>query len=166
MKHLKSIGHLVLFSFLSYFYCTFAEALRDTRNHLTLPYGLMLVIGQRCHQKTHFGHGVPMMEDADAPHAGTQRLVERRAVVGKLSSSVDEDVIGGGDDVGGVDPHHSDGDVGAFAPLLHAHGLIHGAHQATEIPKQALFGIPLSANLEGGGEQKVGEWGEKRRVAI
>lgn len=97
-------------------------------DHLTLPYGLMLVVGQRCHQKTHFGHGAPVVEDADAPHAGTQWLVERRAVVGELGSGVDQDVVGGGNDVGWVDPHHSDGDVGAFAPLLHAHRLVHGAH--------------------------------------
>lgn len=118
----------------------------------------MLAVGQRCHQKTHFGHGAPVVEDADAPHAGTQRLVERRAVVGELGRRVDQDVVGGGDDVGGVDPNHGDGDVGAFAPLLHAHRLVHGAHQAAEVPEHALLGVPLSADLKGGGSEGGRRW--------
>lgn len=111
----------------------------------------MLAVCQRRHQEAHLGHGAPVVQDADAPHAGTQRLVEWRAVVGELGGGIDQDVVGGGDDVGGVDPHHGDGDVGALAPLLHAHRLVHGAHQAAEVPEHALLGVPLGADLEWGG---------------
>lgn len=107
----------------------------------------MLVVRQRGHEKAHLSHRAPVVQDADAPHAWSQRLVERRAVVGKLGAGVDQDVVGGGDDVGGVDPHHRDGDIGTLAPLLHADRLVHGAHQAPEVSEHALFGIPLCADL-------------------
>lgn len=114
---------------------------------LTLSDGLVLAVGQRGHQEAHLGHGAPVVQDANAPHARTQRLVERRAVVGELSVAVNQDVVGGGDDVGGVNPHHGDSDICTFAPLLHSHCLVHGAQQSAKVPEHALFGIPLSANL-------------------
>lgn len=85
-------------------------------------------MGQRGNEEFHLGHGAPVVQDADAPHAGSQRLVQRGAVVGELGAGVDQNVIGGRDDVGGIDPHDGDGDVGPLAPLLHAHCLVHGPH--------------------------------------
>lgn len=117
---------------------------------LTLSYGLALVKGQRGDEEAQLSHWAPVVQDADAPHAGPQRLVERRAVVGVLGAGVDQDVVGGRDDVGGVNPHDRDGDVGTLAPLLHAHRLVHRAHHAAEVSEHALFGVPLSADLTAG----------------
>lgn len=114
---------------------------------LTLSYGLAFAESQRGNKEAHLGYGTPVVQDADAPHARPQRLVERRAVVRELGAGVDQNVIGGGDDVGRVDPHDRDGDVRPFGPLLHAHRLIHGAHEATEVSEHAFFGIPLCTNL-------------------
>jgi len=121
---------------------------------VTLSYGLVLVEGQRRDQEAHLGHGAPVVQDAHAPHARPQRLVERRPVVGELGGGVDQDVVGGGDDVDGVDPHHGHRHVGALAPALHAHHAVHGPHQAPDVPEQPLLGVPLCADLmeeEGGG---------------
>lgn len=125
---------------------------------LTLSYGLVLVVGQRGDKEAHLSHGAPVVQDADAPHTGPQGLVERRAVVGELGAGVDQNVIGGRDDVGGVDPHDRNGDVGALAPPLHAHRLVHGAHQAAEVSEHAFLGVPLSANLT----MREGEKGDER----
>lgn len=114
---------------------------------LTLSYGLVLIVGLRGNEETHLGHGAPVVQDADAPHARAQRLVEWRAVVGELGVGVDQNVIGGGDNIGGVDPYDGDGDVATLTPLLHADCLIHGAHQATEVSEHAFFGIPLCSDL-------------------
>lgn len=114
---------------------------------LTLSYGLMLVVSQRGNKEVHLSHGAPVVQDADAPHTGAQGLVERGAVVGELGAGVDQNVIGGGDDVGGVNPHNCDGDIGTFTPLLHANCLVHGAHHAAEVSEHTFFGIPLCADL-------------------
>lgn len=114
----------------------------------------MLAVGQRDHKKAHFGHGAPVVQDADAPHPGAKRLVERWPVVGELGVGVNQDVVGGGDDVGGVDPHHGDGDVGALAPLLHSHRLVRGAQQSAEVPEHALFRVPLGPDLITGNEKQ------------
>lgn len=114
---------------------------------LTLSYGLVLVKSHGRDQEAQLGHGAPVVQDADAPHAGPQGLVERRAVVGELGAGVDQNVVRGCDDVGGVDPHDRDRDVGPLSPLLHAHRLVHGAHQAAKVSEQAFFGIPLRPDL-------------------
>lgn len=114
---------------------------------LTLPDGLVLVIRQRDDEETCFSHRAPVMQDANVPHPRAQRLVQRWAVVSELCARVNQDVIGRGDDVGGVDPNNGDGDVRPFVPLLHAHRLFHGTHQAADVPEHAFFGIPLRADL-------------------
>lgn len=67
--------------------------------------------------------------------------------MGELGVGIDENVIGGRDDIGGVDPHDCDGDVRAFTPLLHAHRLVHGTHQAAKVSEHTFFGIPLGPDL-------------------
>lgn len=107
----------------------------------------MLIEGQRGNKEAHLSHGAPVVQDADAPHTRAQRLVERWAVVGELCAGVYQNVIGGGNDVGGVNPHNCDSDVRTLTPLLHANRLVHGAHQATEVSEHAFFGIPLCTDL-------------------
>lgn len=129
-----------------------------------MSYWLVLIVGQRDNEEAHLGHRVPVVQDADAPNTRAQRLVEWWAVVGELCVGVNQNVIGGGDDVGGVNPHNCDGDVGTLTPLLHANRLSHGAHQATEVSEHTFFGIPLCADLltEGGG-QRIVRGGENRK---
>lgn len=106
------------------------------------------------------------MQDANAPHSRSQRLVERRAVVGELGAGIDQNVIGGSDDIGGVDPHDCDGDVGTLAPLLHAYCLVHWAHQAAEVPEHTFFGIPLSADLTVEEENKEMRGRENKKTRV
>lgn len=133
---------------------------------LTLSYGLVLIIGQRGDKEVHLSHGAPVVQDAHAPHTRPQRLVERWAVVGVLCAGVDQNVIGGRDDVGGVDPHDRDGDVRALTPLLHAHRLVHGAHQAAEVSEHALFGVPLCTDLTTGEQNKEMRGSENKRTRV
>lgn len=108
---------------------TWAFYHRDNLNlFLTLSYGLVFVISQRGNEEAHLRYRTPVMQDADVPHTGPQRLVERWAIVGKLGACINQNVISGCDDVGRVDPHNRDGDIRPFNPLLHAHRLIHGTH--------------------------------------
>lgn len=107
----------------------------------------MLVISQWGDEESDLSHWAPVVQDADAPHPRAQRLVEWWAVVCELCARVDQDVIGCGDDVGGVDPNDGDCDVRPFVPLLHAHRLVHGTHQAADVSEHALFSIPLCADL-------------------
>lgn len=128
---------------------------------LTLPYGLVFVVSQRGNKEAHLCHRAPVVQDANAPHAGPQGLVERWTIVGELSAGVDQNVIGGCDDVGGVDPHDGDSDVKTLAPLLHAHRLVHGSHQAAKVSEQTLFGIPVCSDLIGNEkERKQGDQSE------
>lgn len=69
--------------------------------------------------------------------------------MGDLSRGVHQDVVSGGDDVGGVDPHHSGRQVAlASAPALHGHGLVLGAHETPPVPEETLLRIPVCPNLK------------------
>lgn len=134
---------------------------------LTLSYRLMLHISQRTNQKPRLGHGAPVMQHPYGPHPRPERLVQGGSVVGVLCAGVDQDIVGGSDDVGGVDPHHGDGHVGALGPPLHPDCLVHGTHQTTEVTEHALFGIPLCADLrEGWRKGRRGGRREKRECVI
>lgn len=134
---------------------------------LTLSYRLMLHISQRANQKPRLGHGAPVMQHPYGPHPRPERLVQGGSVVGVLCAGVDQDIVGGSDDVGGVNPHHGDGHVWALGPPLHPDCLVHGTHQTTEVTEHALFGIPLCADLrEGWRKGRRGGRREKRECVI
>lgn len=114
---------------------------------ITLSYGLVLVVGQWKDKETNFGHRAPVMKDSDFPDSGSQWLVKWRTVVSELCTCVDQDVVGSSNNIGGVDPDHGDCDVWPFVPFLHAYCLIHGTHQASDVPEHTLFSVPLCANL-------------------
>lgn len=103
---------------------------------------------QRSHDETGLTQRVPVVQHLQRPHAGPQRRGEWRAVVGDLSGSVHQDVVSGGDDVGGVDPHHSGRQVAlASAPALHGHWLVLGPHESPPVPEETLLRIPVRPDL-------------------
>jgi len=57
--------------------------------------------------------------------------------------------VGGGDDVGGVDPHHGGRQVAlAAAPALRGCRLVLGPQQAPPVPEETLLRIPVGSNLK------------------
>lgn len=66
-----------------------------------------------------------------------------------FSGGVHQDVIGGGDDVGGVDPDHGGRQVAlTAAPTLHGHGLILGPQEAPPVSKETLLSVPVRPHLK------------------
>lgn len=116
---------------------------------LTFPERLPAVEGLRHHQELVLPQGLPELEQADGPGAGAQRPVQGRFVLGEFCLSIHRDVIGGSNNVRGVDPHHCGCQVGASRPLLHGHWLIKRPHQASKIAEEPFLGVPLCAHLQG-----------------
>ncbi len=114
---------------------------------LTLAYRQVFVVGQGSDEKACLCHRAPVVQHTYGPHAGTQRQVQRRLVVRELSTAVDQDVVGGSDDIGGVNPHHSHGHIWPFPPFLHSHRLVHGSHQIPIVPEYPFLCIPVCSNL-------------------
>lgn len=124
---------------------------------LTLPYGLLSVELQRSHDEAGLAQRAPVVQHPQRPQAGPQRRGERRPVVGDLGGGVHKDVVGGGNDVGGVDPHHSGRQVAlAAAPALHGHRLVLGPHEAPPVPEETLLGIPVCPDLKNRRRVRVG----------
>lgn len=69
------------------------------------------MVGQGSDEKARLCHRAPVVQHTYGPHAGPQGQVQRRPVVSELSTGVDQDVVGGSDDIGGVNPHHSHGHI-------------------------------------------------------
>ncbi len=104
---------------------------------------------QRSHDEAGLAQRAPVVQHPQRPHTGPQRQGERRPVVRDLSGGVHQDVVSGGDDVGGVDPHHSGRQVAlASAPALHSHRLVLGSHETAPVPEETLFRIPVCPNLK------------------
>lgn len=116
---------------------------------LTLLYGLLPVELERGHDEAGLAQQVPVVQHPEGPQAGPQRGAEGRPVVRDLGGGVHQDVVGGGDDVGGVDPHHGGRQVGlAAAPALHGNRLVPGAQQTPPVPEDTLLRVPVRPHLE------------------
>lgn len=101
------------------------------------------------HDEAGLTQWVPVMQHPQGPDAGPQRQGERRPVVGDLSGSVHQDVVSGGDDVCGVDPHHGGRQVAlASAPTLHSNRFVLGSHETPPISEETLLRIPVRPNLK------------------
>ena len=104
---------------------------------------------QRSYDEAGLTQQVPVVQDPQRPDARPQRGGERRPVVGDLGRGVHQDVVGGGDDVGGVDPHHGGRQVAlAAAPALRGCRLVLGPQQAPPVPEETLLRIPVGSNLK------------------
>lgn len=115
--------------------------------HLTLADGQVFMVCKRCDEEACLGHWVPVVQHSDSPHAGPQWCVQRRPVVCELGSGVNQDIVGGSNHVSWVNPHHRDGHIGPFGPLLHPHRLIQGPHEITKIAEDSFLSIPVCPNL-------------------
>lgn len=115
---------------------------------LTLFDRLLIGEGERSNEEFGFSYLHPVVQNLYRPDTRPQGQVQRGFVVRELSAGLDEDVVRCGDDVDGIHPDDSDGDVGALPPLLHAHWLVRRPQQPPEIPEQSLLGVPLGANLK------------------
>lgn len=105
------------------------------------------MVCKRCDEEAGLGHGVPVVQHSDSPHARPQWRVQRWPIVCELGSGVNQDVICGSNHVSGVNPHHRHCHVGPFGPLLHSHRLVQRPHQITKIAEDSLLSIPVCANL-------------------
>lgn len=115
---------------------------------LTRLDGLPVGEGQRCDEESALRNWHPVVENFHSPDPGPQGQVQRGLVVGEFGSGLDQDVVGGSDDVHGVYPDDGHSHVGALAPLLHAYRLVHGPQEAPKVPEETLLGVPVSADLE------------------
>lgn len=115
--------------------------------NLTLADGQVFMVCKRCDEEACLGHGVPVVQHTDGPHAGPQWCVQRRPVVCELGSGVYQDVVGGSDHISGVNPHHRHCHVGPFGPLLHPHWLVQRPHKITKIAEDSLLSIPVCPDL-------------------
>ena len=68
--------------------------------------------------------------------------------MGEFGSGLNQDVVGGCDDVDGIHPDDSHSHVGALPPFLHADWLVHGPQETPKVAKEPLLGIPVSADLK------------------
>lgn len=86
----------------------------------------------------------PVVQHPQRPDARPQRQGEGWPVVGDLSGRIHEDVVGGRDDVGGVNPHDGGRQVAlAATPALHSHRLVLRSQQTTPVPEETLLWIPV-----------------------
>lgn len=115
--------------------------------NLTLVDGQMFMVCKWCDEKAGLSHGIPVVKHSDGPHAWPQWCVQWRPVVCKLSSRVNQDVIGSSNHISGVNPHHRHCHVGPFGPLLHPHWLVQRPHQIAKITEDSLLSIPVCPNL-------------------
>lgn len=94
-----------------------------------------------------------MVQHLECPHARPQRWAQWWPIVGELGSSVHQDVIGGSDDVGGVNPHNGCCQIAlAAAPALHSHWLILRPKETPPVPEETLLRVPVSTHLQLKGE--------------
>ena len=122
---------------------------RDTTlGALTWLDGLPVGEGQRCDEEFGLCNWHPVVENFHCPYPRPQGQVQRGLVVGEFSSGLNQDVIGGCDDVDGIHPDDGHSHVGALPPLLHAHRLVHGPQETPKVAEEPLLGIPVSADLK------------------
>lgn len=119
-----------------------------TLRALTWFDGLLVGKGQRCHKEFGLCHWHPVMENLHCPDPRPQRQIQRGLVVCEFRSGLNQDIIGGCNDVDRIHPNNSHGHIGPLSPFLHPHRLIHGPQKTTKVPEQPLLGIPVSANLK------------------
>ena len=120
----------------------------DILEVLTWFDGLPVWEGQRCNEEFGFCDWYPVVENFHRPDPRPQGQVQRGLVVGELGSGLNQDVVGGCDDVDGIHPDDIHGHIGALPPFLHAYRLIHGPQETPKVAEEPLFGIPVSTDLK------------------
>lgn len=110
--------------------------------------GLLVGEGQRCDKEFGLCNRHPVMENFYCPDPRPQRQIQRGFVVCEFRGGLNQDIIGGCDDVDRVHPNNSHSHIGPLPPFLHPHGLIHGPQETAEVPEQPFLSIPISANLK------------------
>lgn len=117
----------------------------------TLLYRPLPVKLQRSYNEAGLAQRAPVVQHPQCPHARPQRGGERRPVVCDLSGGVHQDVVGGGDDVGWVDPDNRSRQVAlAPAPALHGHRLVLRSQETPPVPEETLLRIPVGPHLKSG----------------
>lgn len=145
--HLFFTGRAPLVLYISWKPCTRASKQDEVRSP-TLLYRPLPVKLQRSHDEAGLAQRAPVVQHPQCPRAGPQRGGERRPVVCDLSGGVHQDVVGGGDDVGGVDPDNRSSQVAlAPAPALHGHRLVLWPQETPPVPEETLLRIPVGPHL-------------------